>query len=62
MTNNNEEVYSGKYIEYRGKQYQLVPEITPRGCQGCALYNSNNCSSIVTSQCLKGFILKKVNV
>lgn len=62
MANNNTEVDSDRIIKYRGKQYQIIPEITPRGCNGCALYNSNNCSSTVTSECLKGFILKKVDL
>lgn len=60
---NNKEIdkpYSGKYIKYRNVQYQLIPEVVARGCQGCALYNSNSCSNEVTSQCLQGFILKKV--
>lgn len=53
------EAYVGKQIKYQGKQYKLAPELTKGGCQGCALYSTNGCTTEVTSQCLQGYILNR---
>lgn len=53
--------YAGKYVTYKGKLHILVPELKPRMCEDCALYDKT-CPPEITELCTKGFILKKVKV
>lgn len=55
------EAYNGKYVNYKGKLHVLVPELEPRMCEGCDLYN-RTCPPEITELCTKGFILKRVKV
>nr|DAX32631.1 MAG TPA: hypothetical protein [Caudoviricetes sp.] len=53
--------YSGKYIDVKGKDYFLAPEVSPGGCQGCDLLGKGECTKALTDYCRQGYILKKVN-
>ncbi len=53
-------VYTGKLIEYEGKQYRLYPERSICGCNGCDLLGKQSCVAELTKYCTQGYILKKV--
>lgn len=54
--------YSGKYLEYQGTNYRLVPESQPKGCLGCARYYAPGCPLSITKHCTKGYVLERIKL
>lgn len=61
--------YSGKYVNISKETYSLIPEVVNGGCQGCDKESLRNCYKERTNEgisltklCRQGYILKKVNV
>lgn len=58
---NDKVAYNGKVIKFQGKEYQLFPEESLKGCKGCIFIKRMGCGKELTKWCHQGFILKKVN-
>lgn len=58
--NKNKEDIEGTILKYKGKQYRLTKEITPKACKGCDLINYLGCKDEITKYCRQGYILKRI--
>ena len=57
---NKKENIEGTILKYKGKEYRLTKEITPKACKGCDLINYLGCSDEITKYCRQGYILKRI--